>query len=123
MSGKEKQFLNWYFYHGSYSGITAFPEDTVNQYTSSISKPGFLRAMLGPFAAATVAADHSLFQGLLTGGKLSMPVLGLGGEASFGIPTALQGALGNFSDDSEIDVVPKAGHWIGKQSLKFFAKN
>lgn len=114
MSGKEKQFLEWYFYHGSYSGPTSFSEDTVNRYTSSISKPGFLRAMLGPFAAATVAADHAFFQGFLSGGKLSMPVLGLGGEASFGIPSVLQGVLGNLSHVSEIDVVPKAGHWIGK---------
>ncbi|KAK6085883.1 alpha beta hydrolase fold protein [Seiridium cupressi] len=116
MSGKEKQFLNWYFFHGSYSGVTAFSEDTINRYTSSIAKPGFLRAMLGPFAAATVAADHSFFHGLLSGSKLPMPVLGLGGESSFGIPSILQKLMGNFSDTTEIDVVPKAGHWIADEN-------
>ncbi|KAH8198133.1 hypothetical protein TruAng_007710 [Truncatella angustata] len=117
ISGKEKQFISWYFFHGSYSGVTSFSEDTVNRYTSSISKPGFLRAMIGPFSAATIADDRSFFRGLLTGGKLAMPVLALGGEASFGIPSVLQSVLGNLSDDTEIDVVPKAGHWIGEPYL------
>lgn len=55
MSGKEKQFLEWYFFHSSYSGPASFSEDTVNQYATSISKPGFLRAMLGPFSTAAIS--------------------------------------------------------------------
>ncbi|KAL6884793.1 hypothetical protein HDV57DRAFT_491289 [Trichoderma longibrachiatum] len=31
ISGKEKQMLEWYFYHGSYSGATSFSEDVVNR--------------------------------------------------------------------------------------------
>lgn len=47
VSGREKQMLEWYFYHSSYSGPSSFTEDIVNRYTSSLSKPGFLRSMLG----------------------------------------------------------------------------
>ena len=48
-------------------------------YARSLSKPGFLRAMLGYFGAAF--DDKQYFQSRLnTSGKLQMPVLGMGGE-------------------------------------------
>ncbi|KAH7253123.1 Alpha/Beta hydrolase protein [Fusarium solani] len=80
MSGKEKQFLEWYFFHGSYSGPASFSEDTVNRYTSSISKPGFLKAMLGPFSSATVYQDSQFFQSKLNGSRLRVPLLGMGAD-------------------------------------------
>ncbi|KAI1877022.1 uncharacterized protein JN550_001094 [Neoarthrinium moseri] len=122
ISGKEKQFLQWYFYHMSYSGPTSMSEDTVNRYTTSISKPGFLRAMTGPFSSAAVADDRSFFTGALSSpsnssnAPLPMPVLALGGEAGFGIRAILQKGLGSFSTRSEIDIVPKAGHWIADEN-------
>jgi pimeloyl-ACP methyl ester carboxylesterase len=114
INGREKRFLEWYFYHGSYSGPTSITEDTVNRYATSLSKPGFLRAMFGPFTSAAISADASFFKGTLGSSKLGLPVLALGGEASTGIPTALKQLYGPIASDLEIDVIPKAGHWIGK---------
>lgn len=114
MSGKEKQFLEWYFFHGSYSGPASFSEDTVNRYTTSISKPGFLRAMLGPFSSATVYEDSQFFQAKLNGSRLRVPLLGMGGEASLGIKSILPQSFEPISSKLELDIVPKAGHWIGK---------
>jgi pimeloyl-ACP methyl ester carboxylesterase len=114
ISGKERQMLEWYFFHGSYSGPTSFTEDTVNRYASSISKPGFLRSMLGPFDNKAIAADASFFKGTLGKEPLSMPMLALGGEASFG--TAIGMAWGSVARNFTPDVVPKAGHWIGESS-------
>lgn len=115
MSGKERQFLQWYFFHGSYAGPAAFSEDTVNRYATSITKPGFLRAMLGPFSAAAVAADASFFKGVFGGDqKLSLPVLALGGEASLGLESVLKQSFEPIASDLELDIVPKAGHWIGE---------
>ncbi|KAM5350961.1 hypothetical protein ACJ41O_003684 [Fusarium nematophilum] len=122
MSGKEKQFLQWYFFHGSYSGPASFSEDTVNRYTTSISKPGFLRAMLGPFSAATVYDDSQFFTGALNGSKLDVPVLGMGGEASLGLEAALKQTFGPVSSDLEIDIIPKAGHWIADENPKWTAQ-
>jgi pimeloyl-ACP methyl ester carboxylesterase len=114
ISGKEREFLLWYFYHGSYSGPESFSELTVNRYTTSITKPGFLRSMLGPFSAATLAIDAKFFNASLGRTQLSMPVLGLGGEASAGLIPLMQGAFGFLTKNLELDVVPKAGHWIGR---------
>lgn len=115
MSGKEKQFLQWYFFHGSYSGTASFSEDTVNRYTSSISKPGFLRAMLGPFSSTTVYDDASFFkQSLKEAQPLEVPVLGMGGEASLGLESVLHQSFDPISSNVQIDIIPKAGHWIGE---------
>ncbi|KAJ4268985.1 hypothetical protein NW762_003056 [Fusarium torreyae] len=121
MSGKEKQFLQWYFFHGSYSGGQSFSEDTVNRYTSSISKPGFLRAMLGPFSSSTVYQDANFFKASLNASQLSIPLLGMGGEASLGLRSVLRQSFEPISSDLEIDVVPKAGHWIADENPKWTA--
>lgn len=112
ISGRERQMLEWYFFHGSYSGPSSYTEDTVSRYASSISKPGFLRAMLGPFDNRAVAADASLFKGTLGREPLGVPVLALGGEASLGPAVGL--AWGSIARNLAADVVPKAGHWIGE---------
>ncbi|RYP09974.1 hypothetical protein DL765_008243 [Monosporascus sp. GIB2] len=122
MSGKERQFLQWYFFHGSYSGPASFSEDTVNRYATSISKPGFLRAMLGPFSSATVAADASFFKGVFDGqGTLSMPVLAMGGEASVGTEPALKQFFEPIASDLEVDIIPKAGHWSADENPEWVA--
>ncbi|KEY66630.1 hypothetical protein S7711_01925 [Stachybotrys chartarum IBT 7711] len=131
MRGKEKEFLLWYFYHGSYSGPEAFSEDTVNRYTSSISKPGFLRSMLGPFSATTIGADATFFNETLLQSPLQMPALALGGEASAGLAQILESSFSPVAANLEVDVVPKAGHWIADENpvwvtnrfLRFLARD
>ncbi|KAF4468992.1 phenylacetyl- ligase [Fusarium albosuccineum] len=122
MSGKEKQFLQWYFYHGSYSGPASFSEDTVNRYTSSISKPGFLRAMLGPFSSATVYEDSNFFKASLNNSRLDVPLLGMGGEASLGLESVLRQSFEPISSDVELDIIPKAGHWIADENPRWTAR-
>ncbi|KAK4214206.1 Alpha/Beta hydrolase protein [Rhypophila decipiens] len=125
--GREKEMLLWYFYHGSYSGHLAFTEETINAYASSISKPGFLRAMLGPFENRALKADAEFFRRTLGGkGAINVSTLALGGEASFG--TSIGAAFKGFSTDLRAEAVPKAGHWIADENpvwvanrlLKFF---
>ncbi|KAF3809499.1 Soluble epoxide hydrolase [Colletotrichum gloeosporioides] len=122
MSGKEKQFLQWYFYHGSYSGAESFSEETINRFASTISKPGFLRAMLGPFSTGTVFDDSKFFKSSLGRLKLEVPVLGLGGEASLGSESDLRNAYEPISSNLQVEIVPKAGHWIPDENPKWTAK-
>jgi pimeloyl-ACP methyl ester carboxylesterase len=115
--GREKEMLSWYFHHSSYSGTESMTSDVLTRYTNSISKPGFLRAMMGPFATSTVAADNSYFNETLRSKPLDIPMLALGGEASLS-PKALAEQLWSpVGTNLTTDVVPKAGHWIGKQSV------
>ncbi|KIX99878.1 uncharacterized protein Z520_04514 [Fonsecaea multimorphosa CBS 102226] len=119
ISGKEKQMLEWFFFHGSYSGVTSFSEDIVNRYTSSISKPGFLRAMLASYDVRGLAAVANFFKGTVGINPLQMPTLAMGGEASLG-PFAGQ-LWENITADLETDIIPKAGHWIADENPAWVA--
>ncbi|KAK6450117.1 hypothetical protein FP744_10006367 [Trichoderma asperellum] len=122
VTGKEKQLLQWYFYKGSYSGGTSFSEETLNRYTSSISKPGFLRSMLGVYSAATVHADSQFFRSHLGPSPLNIPVLAIGGEASNGNEDIMRVLYSRVSTDLSTAVVPKAGHWLGDENPSWTAK-
>jgi pimeloyl-ACP methyl ester carboxylesterase len=122
MSGKEREFLLWYFYHGSYSGPDSMTEDTVNRYASAISKPGFLRAMLGPFSTASINADTKFFNETVGQSPLQMPVLAMGGESSFGVEGLIESLFGPLADNIEVDTVPKAGHWVADENPVWVAE-
>ncbi|KAK4500956.1 hypothetical protein PRZ48_006762 [Zasmidium cellare] len=121
VQGRERQMLEWYFWHGSYSGGDVISNDLLEIYTRAISKPGFLRAMFQYFAAAFEDSEYFTAKINATG-KLSMPVLALGGEASFAPEALLQTALSPVASDLQVDVVPKAGHWIPDENPQWFAQ-
>lgn len=101
--------------HGSYSGDDSISNDLLDTYTRSISKPGFLRAQMQYFAAAF--GDAAYFQSRFsTIGKLQMPVLTLGGEASFAPVSSHVATFSSLIADLTTAVIPKAGHWIGDEN-------
>ncbi|KKY13346.1 putative alpha beta hydrolase fold-1 [Diplodia seriata] len=111
ISGREKDMLAWYFFHASYSGNEAISRDHLDRYATTIGKPGFLRSMLNVFSVSTVTQDARFFNETIRRSPLSMPVLALGGEASFGMP-ALEQVWAPVGEDVVAEVVPKAGHWV-----------
>ncbi|PON22369.1 hypothetical protein TGAM01_v208852 [Trichoderma gamsii] len=120
--GREKDMLSWYFYHASYSGTEAIPDDVLQRYATSISKPGFLRSMLGPFSTASTTADHALFTKAFANSTLKMPFLALGGEASLAPESQVKQLWGNLSHNGTYDIVPKAGHWIADENPEWVAQ-
>lgn len=120
IQGREKEMLSWYFWHGSYSGTAAVSTDHLERYTNEISKPGFLRAGMEYFAAKW--EDEKYFTSALTNGsKLQMPMLALGGEASFSPVSLLQQAWAGVSANFVAESIPKAGHWIGDENPRWTA--
>lgn len=120
INGRVKEMLSWYFFHSSYSGTASVSQDHLNRYTAEISKPGFLRSGLSYFAA--VFEDRQYFTSKFGNGtnRLQMPVLALGGEASFAPKEFLQSAFGPVAEHLDVDMIPKAGHWIGESATMFF---
>jgi pimeloyl-ACP methyl ester carboxylesterase len=115
ISGRERQMLSWYFFHSSYSGTASVSVDHLERYTNEISKPGFLRAGLNYFGAAW--EDEKYFTAAFSNGKrLQQPLLALGGEASFSPVALLNQSWSGVSDNFVAELIPKAGHWIGKYS-------
>lgn len=111
--GREKDTLSWYFFHSWYQGPESMPRDILDRYANSISKPGFLRAMLEPFSIAAVTADNAFFNKTLRGMPIDVPVIAMGGEASLA-PKALTEQLWKpVARDLTAVIVPKSGHLIG----------
>ena len=110
IQGREKEMLAWYFWHGSYSGNSVVSNDALETYTRAISKLGFLRAGLSYFGAAF--EDEKYFTAQVNKSKLQMPLLAMGGEASFSPESNLRSAFAGVADDLNTFVIPKAGHWI-----------
>ncbi|KAF2169925.1 hypothetical protein M409DRAFT_19543 [Zasmidium cellare ATCC 36951] len=120
IQGKERQMLEWYFWHSSYSGTDVISNELLDVYARAISKPGFLRAMFQYFAAAF--EDEKYFKAVLASkGKLQMPALAMGGEALFSPPEILRQAWGGVAENLETAVVPKAGHWIADENPTWVA--
>lgn len=121
LQGREKELLTCYFFHASYAGSGAISEHVLDQYVTSIQKPGFLRTMLNPFAAYTVKADNAFFNRTVRTKPLQMPVLALGGEASIAPVSVLETLWGKVADNITYDIIPKAGHWFADENPEWVA--
>jgi pimeloyl-ACP methyl ester carboxylesterase len=82
-------------------------EATRNFFTATYAQPGGMRAGFAQFAAFSQdAKDNRAFERV----KLTMPVLAVGGEKSFG---ALQAVImRDVANNVEEAVVPGSGHWL-----------
>jgi len=107
VKGRERIYLDrfWNEFAASPSGV---PEATRVHYAKLYALPGAMHASFAQFAAFDQdALDNRAF---LAKGKLSEPMLALGGEKSFGtmMATVAQGGFSNVQGG----IVPNSGHWI-----------
>lgn len=107
VKGRERIYLDrfWNEFAASPSGV---PEATRVHYAKLYALPGAMHASFAQFAAFDQdALDNRAF---LAKGKLSEPVLALGGEKSFGtmMATVAQSGFSNVQGG----IVPNSGHWI-----------
>lgn len=123
--GREREFLSWYFWHASFAGSQAIPQGILDLYTTSIRKPGFLRALFGPFSALSISKDAKLFRKTLReeqgGSKLKLPLLAIGGEASIAPSHIVRELWSPVSAYLEVDIAPQAGHWIPDENPGWLA--
>jgi pimeloyl-ACP methyl ester carboxylesterase len=70
-----------------------------------------MRRSPASISAANMAGSNQAF---LAAGKLSMPVLALGGERSFGATMA--SVMRFAASDVEEGIVPASGHWIMEEN-------
>ncbi|MFG2776721.1 alpha/beta fold hydrolase [Streptomyces prunicolor] len=88
-----------------------FDEAKRQHYAALYAQPGAMRASFAQFLAFSQdAADNNKF---LAQGKLQMPVLAFGGEATFG--PGIGEVIRCVADDVEDTVIPDCGHWITEE--------
>ena len=114
VAGRERIYLDRFWNEFS-ATPSRFTEASRVHYAKLYALPGAMHAGFAQFAAFDQdALDNKQF--IATKGKLTMPVLAIGGEKSFG-PTMATIMRFAASDVTE-GVVPDSGHWIMEENPK-----
>ncbi|MBW4475077.1 MAG: alpha/beta hydrolase [Stenomitos rutilans HA7619-LM2] len=116
MAGRERDLLSWYFQIHC-DKPNAVSTDDFEIYVRALQRPGVLRAGFNYFAAVWDDSDHN--RELASKGKLTLPVLQIGGEkavGAFGLPSVQQ-----LASNVRGQVIEKAGHWLTDEQPAAFA--
>jgi pimeloyl-ACP methyl ester carboxylesterase len=108
VAGRERIFFGYEF---AIQGGGKLPEEVIDYYVRLVSQPDALRGSFGWYRGL----DMTLAQNAQRAAKkLTMPVLAIGGEASYGehVGQAMQG----LAEDLQSVVLPGTGHWVAEQS-------
>jgi pimeloyl-ACP methyl ester carboxylesterase len=107
VAGREDIFFGYEF---AIQGGT-LPDDLISYYVGMLSNPDSLRSCFGFYRAldATLAQNEER-----KNRRLTMPVLAIGGAASYGAHVAE--AMQPLADDVQSVVISGAGHWVAEQA-------
>jgi pimeloyl-ACP methyl ester carboxylesterase len=107
VQGRERIYLDR-FWNEFGANPAAIDEATRQHYAALYALPGAMHSAFEQFAAFTQDAIDN--QAFLARGKLTMPVLAVGGEKSYGLKMA---AIIRFAaTDVKEAVISNAGHWL-----------
>ena len=113
VAGRERIYLDRFWNEFS-ADPKQFGEASRQHYAKLYARPGAMHAGFAQFAAFDQdALDNQAF---LAKGKLTMPVLAIGGEKSFG-PTMAVVMRAAATDVREM-VIPNSGHWLMEEQPK-----
>jgi pimeloyl-ACP methyl ester carboxylesterase len=107
IAGRERLYLDR-FYNELSANPTHIDEATRAHYAALYSRPNAIHDAFAQFAA--FRQDGVDNQKFLAEGKLTMPVLAIGGEKSFGIGFANE--IGFAADNVRALSIPNSGHWL-----------
>jgi len=107
ITGREHIFFGYEF---AIQGGT-LPDEVIAYYVRMLSDPDALRGSLGFYRAfdSTVAQNQQR-----KNRQLTMPILAIGGELSYGEHVAE--AMRLVADDVQSVVIPGAGHWVAEEA-------
>src|SRR4029077_20553370 len=117
VAGRERIYLDRFWNEFS-ADPKKFDEESREHYAALYAQPGAMHAGFEQFKAFDQdAVDNKAF---VAAGKLTMPVLAVGGERSFGpmMATVMRAAATNVTEA----VVPRSGHWVMEENPDFTVK-
>ncbi|OBH75890.1 hypothetical protein A5681_09590 [Mycobacterium scrofulaceum] len=117
IAGSEFPYLRS-FYQRLSANPDAISISDAQRYVADYTAPGAMRAGLELFRAFEQdASDNRRI--LAEQGKLTLPVLGLGGAASFFVPIA-EAMLSEIADNVTVRPIEHSGHWIAEEQPETF---
>jgi pimeloyl-ACP methyl ester carboxylesterase len=111
VAGRERIYLDRFWNEFSLHP-DRFDEAKRQHYATLYAMPGAIRAGFAQFAAFGQDALHS--KTYLAKGKLTMPILAIGGEAAFG--TMMATVMRVVATDVQEAIVADSGHWIMEEN-------
>jgi pimeloyl-ACP methyl ester carboxylesterase len=112
VQGRERIYLDR-FYNEFSADPRRIDEQTRAHYAELYAKPHAMHDAFEQFGAFSQdAVDNKAL--LAARGKMSMPVLAVGGEKSFG--TAMADDMRFVASDVTVGIVPASGHWIMEEN-------
>jgi pimeloyl-ACP methyl ester carboxylesterase len=107
VAGREDLFFRWEFD----AAAKRLPDDVINYYVGILSDPDSLRGSFGWYRAleTTIAQNEQRKTR-----RLTMPVLAIGGEVSFG--ENVGNGVRAVADDVQSLVIPGVGHFLAEES-------
>jgi pimeloyl-ACP methyl ester carboxylesterase len=113
VAGRERIYLDRFWNEFS-AKPERFSEASRVHYAALYAQPGAMHSGFAQFAAFDQDATDN--QAFLTAGKLTMPVLAIGGEKSFG---PMMATVMRFAATDVIEAtIPDAGHWLMEEQPK-----
>ena len=109
ITGRERMFVEHFVRQQAYNQDGIEPE-ALDEYARCLAAPGALRGGLSYFRAHKVDADHNRENAKV---RLSMPVMTVGGDASFG--PALKGEVGPLVQRLHHVVIENCGHYLAEE--------
>ena len=119
IQGREKEFYTAWAFQGAFvRHKEAFPPDVIDEYVRHYSSPGAMSAGFGYYRAfAQDAKDNGV---IFSKAKLTMPVLAVGADHSFGEFTAKNAR--NVATDVESVIIEDCGHFVNEEQPEALAK-
>jgi pimeloyl-ACP methyl ester carboxylesterase len=110
VAGRERIYLDRIW--NDFSASSSQPDEATRAfYAAQYAQPGAMRSGFAHFKAFSQdVADNKVFQRT----KLTMPVLAVGGEKSFGAMEAV--VMRNVATHVQEAVVPGSGHWLMEEN-------
>jgi pimeloyl-ACP methyl ester carboxylesterase len=111
VEGRERIYLDRFWNEFSIDP-TRFDEEARQHYAALYARPGAMRAGFAQFAAFEEDVVHS--KEYLSKGKLAMPILAIGAQATFGAMMAA--VMRSAATDVREEILPDSGHWIMEEN-------
>jgi pimeloyl-ACP methyl ester carboxylesterase len=111
VAGRERAYLQ-YFFDRHAARPTAVDTDA---YAEAYEQVGAMRAGFDLYRAFETD-DQDVRDALADGGKLTIPCLGMYGEASLAHAEAAEEIGHQLADDVTVDAIPGSGHWIAEEN-------
>jgi pimeloyl-ACP methyl ester carboxylesterase len=107
VKGRERTYFEHFWNDFAADGTKSIPEADRVAYTAAYARPGRMRAAWAYFVSFQQAAQDFA---QLAQTKLTMPVLGIGGEKANGDSLGKQVKL--IATNASVVVLPNTGHWV-----------